>query len=66
MIVMGRGGIYRGIVEDSTLLINRVGADLCSPSEIHGESTRTTAVKARRRDFSGYDADDGNPEFGPA
>ncbi len=28
MIVMGMGGIYRGIEEDATLLIDRVGADL--------------------------------------
>ncbi|MCA9187894.1 MAG: ABC transporter permease [Pirellulaceae bacterium] len=28
MIVMGMGGIYRGVVEDATLLIDRVGADL--------------------------------------
>ncbi len=28
MIVMGMGGIYRGIVEDATLLIDSVGADL--------------------------------------
>jgi putative ABC transport system permease protein len=28
MVVMGMGGIYRGIVEDATLLIDRVGADL--------------------------------------
>lgn len=28
MIVLGMGGIYRGIVEDATLLIDRVGADL--------------------------------------
>jgi putative ABC transport system permease protein len=28
MIVMGMGGIYRGIVEDATLLIERVDADL--------------------------------------
>ena len=28
MIVMGMCGIYRGIVEDATLLIDRVGADL--------------------------------------
>jgi putative ABC transport system permease protein len=28
MIVMGMGGIYRGIVEDATLLIDRVEADL--------------------------------------
>lgn len=28
MTVMGMGGIYRGIVEDATLLINRVGTDL--------------------------------------
>ncbi len=28
MIVMGMGGIYRGIVEDATLLIDRIGADL--------------------------------------
>ncbi len=27
MIVMGMGGIYRGIVEDATLLIDRIGAD---------------------------------------
>lgn len=27
-IVMGMGGIYRGIVEDATLLIDRIGADL--------------------------------------
>ena len=28
MIVMGMGGIYRGIVEDATLLVDRVDADL--------------------------------------
>ena len=28
MIVMGMGGIYRGIVEDATLLVNSIGADL--------------------------------------
>jgi putative ABC transport system permease protein len=28
MVVMGMGGIYRGIVEDATLLIDRVGADV--------------------------------------
>lgn len=28
MIVMGMGGIYRGIVEDATLLIDRIGTDL--------------------------------------
>jgi putative ABC transport system permease protein len=28
MVVMGMGGIYRGIVEDATLLIDRIGADL--------------------------------------
>jgi putative ABC transport system permease protein len=28
MLVMGMGGIYRGLVDDATLLINRVGADL--------------------------------------
>ena len=28
MVVMGMGGIYRGILEDATLLINRIGADL--------------------------------------
>jgi len=28
MVVMGMGGIYRGMVEDATLLIDRVGADL--------------------------------------
>ena len=28
MIVMGMGGIYRGVVEDATLLIDRIGADL--------------------------------------
>lgn len=28
MIVMGMGGIYRGIIEDATLLIDRVGADV--------------------------------------
>ena len=28
MVVMGMGGIYRGILEDATLLIDRVGADL--------------------------------------
>jgi putative ABC transport system permease protein len=28
MIVMGMGGIYRGLVEDATLLVNRMGADL--------------------------------------
>jgi len=28
MIVMGMGGIYRGLVEDATLLVRRIGADL--------------------------------------
>ncbi|MCA9230179.1 MAG: ABC transporter permease [Planctomycetales bacterium] len=28
MIVMGMGGIYRGIIEDATLLADRIGADL--------------------------------------
>ena len=28
MIVMGMGGIYRGLVEDATLLVERIGADL--------------------------------------
>jgi len=28
MIVMGMGGIYRGIVEDATTLVERIGADL--------------------------------------
>lgn len=28
MTVMGMGGIYRGIIDDATLLIDRVGADL--------------------------------------
>lgn len=28
MVVMGMGGIYRGLIEDATLLIDRVGADL--------------------------------------
>lgn len=28
MIIIGMGGIYRGIVEDATLLIDRIGADL--------------------------------------
>ena len=28
MVVMGMGGIYRGIVEDATLLIDRIGVDL--------------------------------------
>jgi len=28
MIVMGMGGIYRGIIEDATLLVDRVDADL--------------------------------------
>jgi putative ABC transport system permease protein len=28
MIVMGMGGIYRGLIEDATLLIDRIGADL--------------------------------------
>ncbi len=28
MVVMGMGGIYRGIIEDAILLVDRVGADL--------------------------------------
>ncbi len=28
MIVMGMGGIYRGLIEDALLLVNRIGADL--------------------------------------
>ena len=28
MIVMGMGGIYRGLVQDATLLVDRIDADL--------------------------------------
>ena len=28
MVVMAMGGIYRGIIEDATLLVNEIGADL--------------------------------------
>jgi putative ABC transport system permease protein len=28
MVVMGMGGIYRGVIEDATLLVDRVGADI--------------------------------------
>ena len=28
MLVMGMGGIYRGLVDDATLMVNRIGADL--------------------------------------
>lgn len=28
MVVMGLGGIYRGIIEDATLLVQRIGADI--------------------------------------
>ena len=28
MVVMGMGGIYRGLIEDATLLIEKIGADL--------------------------------------
>ena len=28
MLVMGMGGIYRGLVEDATSLVERIGADL--------------------------------------
>ena len=28
MIVMGMGGIYRGLIYEATLLVDRVGADL--------------------------------------
>jgi putative ABC transport system permease protein len=28
MIVMGMGGIYRGLIEDATLMVDRIGADL--------------------------------------
>jgi len=28
MVVMGMGGIYRGLIEDATLLVERIGADL--------------------------------------
>ncbi|MBW1785108.1 MAG: ABC transporter permease [Deltaproteobacteria bacterium] len=28
MVVMGMGGIYRGLIEDATLLIDRIGADV--------------------------------------
>lgn len=28
MIVMGMGGIYRGLIHEATLLVNRIGADL--------------------------------------
>jgi putative ABC transport system permease protein len=28
MVVMGMGGIYRGLVDDATLLVNRIDADL--------------------------------------
>ena len=28
MIVMGMGGIYRGLIHEATLLVDRIGADL--------------------------------------
>ena len=28
MVVMGMGGIYRGLIEDATLLIDKIGADI--------------------------------------
>src|SRR5688572_19380130 len=28
MIVMGMAGIYRGLIDDATLIINRIGGDL--------------------------------------
>ena len=28
MIVMGMGGIYRGLVQEATLIVDRVGADI--------------------------------------
>ena len=28
MVVMGMGGIYRGLVEEATLIVDRIGADL--------------------------------------
>ncbi len=28
MVVMGMGGIYRGLIHEATLLVNRIGADL--------------------------------------
>jgi putative ABC transport system permease protein len=28
MVVMGMGGIYRGVIEDAVLLVDRVGADI--------------------------------------
>ena len=28
MIVMGMGGIYRGLIREATLLVDRIGADL--------------------------------------
>ena len=43
MVVMGMGGIYRGIVEDATLLIDKIGADLWI------RSIRTKLANRQRR-----------------
>ena len=44
MIVMGMGGIYRGVIEDATLLIDRVGADLWIVQEDLGRLRGARAI----------------------
>jgi len=34
--------------------------------DARGKVPAPASVEARPRDFSGYDSDNGNPEFGPA
>jgi putative ABC transport system permease protein len=42
MIVMGMGGIYRGLIYEATLLVDQVGADLwVVQGSTRGPSSRT-------------------------
>ncbi|MFB3890940.1 MAG: ABC transporter permease [Phycisphaerae bacterium] len=51
MLVMGMGGIYRGLVDDATLLVNRIGADLwVVQKETRGPFTELSRIPANMED----------------
>lgn len=51
MIVMGMGGIYRGLIADATLLVERIGADLwVVQGNTHGPFAEISLIPANLED----------------
>ena len=51
MIVMGMGGIYRGLISDATLLVERIGADLwVVQGNTHGPFAEISLIPANLED----------------